>query len=101
MAADCVSPLNSERDAFRASLVDFLRKYSFECAIERDILDTTAELVLASGITISKLKLRKREFIGIETALPTMGYVDVIPKTHLGISGALLMVESVLNGLVF
>ena len=101
MVADCVSPLNSERDAFRAPLLDLLRKYSFESATERDILDTTAELVFASGITISKLKLRKREFIGIETALPTMGYVDVIPKTHLGINGALLMVESVLNGLVF
>jgi len=29
-----------------------------------------------------------------------MGYIDLIPKTHLGIDGALFLVEQVLNGLM-
>ena len=101
MVPDCASVLNSEHDEAMAQYLDLLREYGFEHIIERDILDTAAEIVFASGITISKLKLRKHEFTGIEISLPTMGYIDVIPKTNIGINGALQLVEQVLNGLLF
>ena len=29
------------------------------------------------------------------------GYTDVVPKTHLGLSGGLLLCEQVINGLRF
>ena len=38
---------------------------------------------------------------GIEIALPTIGYIDVIDKTHLGSSGGLFLVEQILNSLVY
>ncbi|MBO4360681.1 MAG: oxidoreductase [Eubacteriaceae bacterium] len=59
-----------------------------------------AELVFADANTIAELMLSRREFCGIETANPSMGYVDVIPKCTLGIKGALFLTEQVLNGLM-
>ena len=29
-----------------------------------------------------------------------MGYIDLVPKTHMGIRGALFLIEQVLNGLM-
>ena len=44
--------------------------------------------------------LSGRRFCGIEIRLPGMGYIDLVPKTHLGIRGALFLIEQVLNGLM-
>lgn len=93
--------LNERSNCFRAKLSALLEELGLEDAMMREILDTKSELVFASGSTIAKLKLKKHVFSGIETSLPSMGYVDVIPKTHLGINGALMMTELVLNGLLF
>ena len=101
MIPECAAVLSPSCDAFRDELHDLYKEFGFEDALERDILDTSAELVFASGNTIAGLKLRKHIFTGIETALPTLGYVDVIPKTHLGVQGALTIVEQVLNGMVY
>ena len=59
-----------------------------------------AELVFADANVIAELKLRNQVFCGIEISLPGMGYVDMIPKTHLGVQGALFLIEQVLNGLM-
>ena len=59
-----------------------------------------AELVFADANLIAELMLRNTTFCGIEINEPTMGYIDVIPKTHLGIEGALFLIEQVLNGLM-
>lgn len=37
----------------------------------------------------------------VEVSLPSLGYVDVIPKTHLGIQGALMLTEQIINSLLF
>ena len=65
-----------------------------------DIWETDAKLVFADGNIIGGLKARGHLFTGIETGMPSLGYIDVIPKTHLGINGALLICEQVLNGMV-
>ena len=59
-----------------------------------------AELVFGDANLIAELKLKNRTFCGIETDLPGMGYVDLISKTHLGVEGALFLIEQVLNGLM-
>ncbi len=59
-----------------------------------------AELVFGDANIIAELKLKNRTFCGIEISLPGMGYVDLVPKTHLGIEGALFLIEQVLNGLM-
>lgn len=59
-----------------------------------------AELVFSDANLISELMLKNKTFCGIEINLPGMGYIDLVPKTHLGIEGALFLVEQVLNGLM-
>lgn len=103
MVAESISVLNAECDTgnMEAKLTDFLRLHSMLNSLENNILETNSELVFANANTIAKLKLRGLNFSGIEISLPTMGYVDVIPKTHLGIRGALLLTEQVINGMKF
>lgn len=103
MVVESISVLNVECDNgnIEEKLRAFLKLHSMEASLEKNILETNSELVFANANTIAKLKLRGLEFSGIEIALPTMGYVDIIPKTHLGINGALLLTEQVINGVMF
>ena len=59
-----------------------------------------AELVFSDANVISELMTKRSGFCGIQISLPGMGYVDIIRKTHLGIRGALFLIEQVLNGLM-
>ncbi len=59
-----------------------------------------AELVFSDANVIAELMLKNQTFCGIEISLPGMGYVDLVEKTHLGLQGALFLVEQVLNGLM-
>lgn len=101
MILECAAVLNEQSDGFRENLLALLSSLGLSDVLERDILQTTSELVLASGNTIAQLKVHKKLFVGIEVSLPSLGYVDVIPKTHLGIQGALMLTEQIINGLVF
>ncbi|MDR3225059.1 MAG: oxidoreductase [Clostridiales Family XIII bacterium] len=103
MHIDGLSVLSQDTDCAKEACLALLESFGMEDALEREIMDTRAELVFASGGLIAALRLAapSRPFSGIEISLPTMGYLDVIPKTHLGLSGALLLTEEVLNGLMF
>jgi len=103
MHIDGLSVLGPDADCAKETCLALLKSFGMEDALERDIMDTRAELVFASGGLIAALRLSSpsRPFSGIEISLPTMGYLDVIPKSHLGLSGALLLTEEVLNGLMF
>ncbi len=59
-----------------------------------------AELVFSNANVISELMLENKRFCGIEISLPGMGYTDLVPKTHMGIRGALFLIEQVINGLM-
>ena len=87
-------------DFMKQKLEELMRGYGLSDVLTRDIFDGQSDLVFASGATISRLRNAGRQFVGIENALPVLGYLDVIPKTHLGVSGASLLVEQVLNGLL-
>ena len=69
-------------------------------ALRRNMADTSAELVFGNANTIAMLKTRSKVFCGIEISNPGMGYTDFLPKTHLGIRGALFLTEQVINGLM-
>lgn len=101
MIPECASVLNEQTDSYKDHLFGLLNELGLPQALSRDIRQTKSELVFASGNTIAMLKLRRHVFTGIEISLPSLGYVDVIPKTHLGIQGALLLTEQVINGLLF
>ena len=59
-----------------------------------------AELVFSDANIIAELMLENKTFCGIEARMPSMGYTDLLPKTHLGVNGALFLIEQVLNGLM-
>lgn len=88
----CVSGSESQKRAYTAFLTEYLGM------IVSDPLD--AELVFADANLIAELMLKNKTFCGIEINLPGMGYIDIVPKTHLGIEGALFLIEQVLNGLM-
>lgn len=101
MYADSISVLDDKSSKEYENLVSLLYSYGMEKALEKDILSTSATMVFADGNIIAKLKARHLEFSGIEIGLPSLGYIDVIPKTHLGVSGGLLITEEIINGLMF
>ena len=97
MVADAVSPLDNGPDY--NALCRILEEYGMRQALEKDILETDAEIVFSDGNIIAMLKAKNLQFSGVEINLPTLGYTDVVPKTHLGLSGGLLLCEQVINGL--
>ena len=84
-----------------ARLREILNEYGSSDALKKNIFDTDAELVFADGQTIAMLRAKGKRFSGIEIALPSLGYIDVIEKSHLGIGGGLLLCEQVLNGMLY
>jgi nitrogenase molybdenum-iron protein alpha/beta subunit len=100
MVPECGAVICPRADELRPALEAYLAARGLGDVLSRDILEAESELVFASGATISRVRLAGRRFVGVENAQPTLGYLDVIPKTHLGVSGALLIVEQTLNGLL-
>ena len=70
-------------------------------ALQKPILDTKAGIVFADGSILAQLKALHHIFSGIEIGLPSIGYTDVIPKTHQGLNGSLMICEQIINGLIF
>ena len=97
----CASIINPDSNCFQRELHMLCEEFDLMSVLKQDIMETDAKFVFASGNTIAGLNLKKHSFFGIETALPTLGYVDVIPKTHLGIQGALTLIEHILNGMPY
>ena len=101
MIMACASVLNEQTNCYKHKLRSLLDSFGLTDALDQSITDTDSELVFASGNTIADMKLRRHVFTGIEISLPSIGYLDVIPKTHLGVQGALMLTEQVINGLIF
>ena len=96
-----LTPAFPQADCARDRLLDLLDDAGFADALDRDPLEAAPELFFGSGSRIAQMRLAGLRFTGVETMLPSLGYLDVVPKTHLGPQGALQLVESVLNGLLF
>lgn len=77
----------------------FLEEKGFCEAWDRDPSLVSADIAFADGHTLEFLKAKGCCKTGIEIALPDMGYIHFIPKTYLGVSGALLLLEEIVNGL--
>lgn len=94
-------PSYEQADCYKEKLQGLLDDFGFASALGTPAVDAAPELFFGAGDTIARLRLAGHEFSGVETALPTLGYLDVVPKTFLGLNGALRLVEVVLNGLLF
>ena len=96
-----LTPAFPQADCARDRLLALLEEAGFTDALGRDPVDAAPELFFGSGARIAQMRLAGLRFSGVETMLPSLGYLDVVPKTHFGPQGALQLVESVLNGLLF
>ena len=88
----CVEGSEAQKQAYETFLTEYM-------GMERSEPEQ-AELVFGDANLIAELMLKNRRFCGIEISLPGMGYIDLVPKTHMGIRGALFLIEQVLNGLM-
>jgi len=91
---------------FRNKLKDDLRHKGCEFVLNKKVNATKTQIVFADGSTIAQLKLQEKndatlKTCGIEIALPTLGYLDIVPKTLFGEKGTLFILENIMNGLRF
>ena len=100
MVPDSLSITSGQEPFIMEKLLDLLEDGGAGHPERKEILDTSAELVFGTANTIAALQTHNQVFCGIEIGLPGMGYIDVLPKTQLGIKGSLFLVEQVLNGLM-
>ena len=77
----------------------FLEENGFCEAWDRDPALESTDIAFADGPTLQLLKSKECCKAGIEITLPEEGYIHIIPKTYLGVSGALLLLEEIINGL--
>ena len=82
-----------------AALKAFLEEKGFSEAWGRDPSLESADIAFADGHTLQLLKAKGCCKAGIEIMLPEEGYIHIIPKTYMGVSGALLLLEEVINGI--
>jgi nitrogenase molybdenum-iron protein alpha/beta subunit len=80
-------------------LEDFLGGIHYREVLQNPVIETPAHILFADGNTISALKLAGQSFCGIEIALPSLGYLDITEKALLGETGALFLLEQIMNGL--
>ena len=83
-------------DAVKRGYSSFLTDY-----LGMTVDDDDPEIVLADGNTIAMMKAEGKKIGGIEISLPTIGYIDVIQKTHLGAAGGMFLIEQILNSFVY
>lgn len=77
---------------------ELLRCMGAEEALQRDIAGINDAIVIGNANTIMEAFLHSANLYGIEVANPSSGYLHVVPKTYLGSSGALYLLEQLLNG---
>lgn len=82
-----------------AALKAFLEEKGFCEAWDRDLALESVDIAFADAHTLQLLKVKGCCKAGIEIILPDGGYIHFIPKTYLGVSGALLLLEEIINGL--
>lgn len=98
MIVNGIRILDEENTEYKKECLDYLKSIDRESAIKNtDLKD--CDLVFASGITLARLKAEGQTPSCIEISLPSIGYEDILPKTFLGIYGALFLTEKILNAL--
>lgn len=93
-----VSVLNKQCNFYEKKYLELISENQCYKSLKNDELKE-CEVVFANGNTIARLKLEGEDFVGIENGLPSLGYIDVIPKTHMGLKGSLFLVEQIINAL--
>jgi len=91
---------------FAEQLKAGLKQKGCAFVLDQKVNATKTQIVFADGSTIAQLKLQEKndatlKTCGIEIALPSLGYLDIVPKTLFGDKGTLFILENIMNGLRF
>lgn len=95
---EAVHPLYTQSSQAKPRLEKLLSNLGCSDALERDIARVKDAILIGGANTILEAEAYSENIYGIEIASPSSGYINVIPKTHLGCRGALFLLEQVLNG---
>ena len=101
MIPSAVAVTNGTEGIFAKKLRIFLKDIGYGEAMNNPITTSPAHIVFADGNTLAQMRLAGQRFGGVEISLPSLGYMDVMPKTFFGGEGALFLLEQILNGLRF
>lgn len=83
-------------------LKDYLSKHGLQTTLSMPVMKSAADVIIADGNTLAQAQLLNgKPCCGIEIALPSLGYLDVVDKSLFGVTGAMLLIEQILNGLRF
>ncbi len=84
---------------YAEALRQFLHKIGCEDAWEAGSRDLAPDLVFGGGGFVSRFWARNLPVIGVDIALPGTGLIEVVPRRLMGATGALWLLESIINGM--
>ncbi|SFM26982.1 nitrogenase component 1 [Methanolobus profundi] len=80
-------------------IIDLLENIGFADSWNNFSDDIPVDVVLADGHTVKMMSEKKLCRSGIEISMPSSGYLNFLPRTYIGINGALFLLEQIFNGL--
>ena len=84
----------------RESLRNFLEEIGCAAAWESDAADCVPDLVFGDEGFIGRFQARGLPVFGVDIAMPGGGNMEIIPRCIVGASGALWLLERILNGML-
>ncbi len=96
-----IKPIPGSNEDFSRKLRAFLEERGFGSSYGASLEETPLKILFADGNNIAAKQSGGHKFTGIEISLPTLGYIDIVPKTFMGGEGALKIIERIINGLQF
>lgn len=97
IAPEAIHPLYDQSRSGTSRIRTILEDIGFEEALSADITKVRDIVLFANANTIAQVLSYSGNVYGVETAYPTSGYINVVPKTFIGCRGALYILEQVLN----
>ena len=101
MIPAAISLLDDRHVIAASRLETFLESIGYSDVLNAPILSTPTDIIFADGSTISQARLSEAAVCGVEIALPSLAYLDIVPKTIFGEQGSLYILEQLMNGLRF
>ena len=97
-----ISVIDKEDASYVDELAVFLQSHGIkEAVIKDDISNIPAHICFADGNTVNQAVQLGETNCGMEIIMPSLGYLDILPKTLYGYKGCLWILENILNGLRF
>jgi nitrogenase molybdenum-iron protein alpha/beta subunit len=99
MAPVGVKILPGSKPEIESQIIDFIEKKGFSESWNKFCDDEQVDIVISDGHTVRVMQEKSLCKKGIEIAMPSSGYLNFLPRTYVGINGALLLLEEIFNGL--